>query len=118
DQARGGVVCYRDCVALLRERPGLPSIGYFAMTEEPTGATKEPGGKLEKVANGGELAECFKIASPREWPGGSPSQYGLTNRSDLEPSETWRRVVREAYLAALKSNDNVLVDAWTLAHAS
>jgi hypothetical protein len=140
DQARGGVVCYRDGVALLRERPGLPSIGYFAMTEEPNGATKEPSGKLEKVANDGELAECFKIASPKEWPGGSPaqiagttreqfwnalpklgrssSQYGLTSRSDLEPPETWRRVVREAHLAALKSNDNVLVDAWVLANAA
>jgi len=132
EQARGGVVCYRDGVAVLRERPGLPSIGYFAMTETPDG-------KLEKAANDGELAECFKIASPKEWAGGSPgqisatmreqfwdalpklgrspSQYGLTERSDLEPSETWRRVVREAHLAALKSNDNVLVDAWALANA-
>jgi hypothetical protein len=132
ERARGGVVCYRDGVAVLRERPGLPSIGYFAMTETPDG-------KLEKAANDGELAECFKIASPKEWPGGSPSQisavmreqfwdalpklgrspsqYGLTERGDLEPSETWRRVVREAHLAALKSNDNVLVDAWALANA-
>jgi hypothetical protein len=132
ERARGGVVCYRDGVAVLRERPGLASIGYFAMTETADG-------KLEKVANDGELAECFKIASPKEWPGGSPgqvsatmrdqfwaalpklgrspSQYGLTERSDLEPSETWRRVVREAQLAALKSNNNVLVDAKTLAIA-
>jgi hypothetical protein len=132
ERARGGVVCYRDGVAVLRERPGLPSIGYFAMTETADG-------KLEKVANDGELAECFKIASPKEWPGGSPAQisattrdefwnalpklgrspaqYGLTARSDLEPSETWRRVVREAHLAALRSDDNVLADAWALAKA-
>jgi hypothetical protein len=132
DKARGGVICYRDGVAVLRERPGLPLIGYFAMTEAPDG-------RLEKVANDGELAECFKIASPKEWPGGSPSEVaatmrdpfwaalpklgrspadvGLTDRKDLEPSETWRRVVREAHLAALKSERNVLVDAWVLAHA-
>jgi hypothetical protein len=132
DQARGGIVCYRDGVAVLRERPGLPSIGYFALTETPDG-------RVDKVANDGELAECFKIASPKEWPGGSPaqisattrdqfwnalpklgrspSQYGLTVRADLEPSETWRRVVREAHLAALKANNNVLLDAWALAHA-
>jgi hypothetical protein len=29
-----------------------------------------------------------------------------------------RRVVRETHLAALKSNDNVLLDAWALANAS
>ena len=82
-------------------------VGYFAMTEAPDG-------RIEKVVNDGELAECFKIASPKEWPGGSPvmpsgttrdqfwaalpklgkspSDYGLTARSDLEPSEIWRRV--------------------------
>lgn len=132
DQARGGVVCHRDGVAVLRERPGLPSIGYFALTETPDG-------KIDKVVNDGELAECFKIASPKEWPGGSPaqvsattrdmfwnalpklgrspSQYGLTVRGDLDPPETWRRVVRESHLAALKANNNVLVDAWALANA-
>jgi len=90
--------------------------------------------------NDGELAECFKIASPKEWPGGSPaqvaattrdqfwaalpklglspSQFGLTTRADLEPSETWRRVVREAHLAALKAPNNVLVDARALAQAN
>ncbi len=129
-RARGGIVCYRDGVAVLRERPGLSSTGYFAMTE-----TRD--GRLEKQANDGELAECFKIASPKEWPGGSPAQvagttrdqfwaalpklgrspseFGLSERSDLEPSETWRRVVREAHLAALKSDRNVLVDARALA---
>lgn len=131
-QARGGVVCYRDGVAVLRERPGLPMIGYFALTEASDG-------RLAKDVNDGELAECFKIASPKEWPGGSPaqiasttrdqfwaalpklglspSQFGLTTRADLEPSESWRRVVREAHLAALKSNNNVLLDAWAIANA-
>ena len=132
-QARGGVVCYRDGVAVLRERPGLPMIGYFALTEQNDG-------RLAKAVNDGELAECFKIASPKEWPGGSPaqipgttrdqfwaalprlglspSQYGLTARADLEPSETWRRVSREAHLAALKSERNVMMDAWALANAA
>lgn len=132
DQARGGVICYRDGVAMLRERPGLPSIGYFALTETPDG-------KTDKMVNDGELAECFKIASPKEWPGGSPaqisattrdmfwnalaklgrspSQYGLTVRGDLDPPETWRRVVRESHLAALKTNNNVMLDAWALANA-
>ena len=132
-RARGGVVCYRDGVAVLRERPGLPMIGYFALTETDDGQTT-------KVATDGELGECFKIASPKEWPGGSPAQvtattrdqfwaalpklgrspadFGLTARSDLEPSETWRRVVREAHLAALKADSNVLVEAWTLANAA
>ena len=132
DTARGGVVCHRDGVALLRERPGLPAIGYFVLTETPDGRT-------EKAVNDGELAECFKIASPKEWPGGSaaavvgttrdqfwnalpklgrsPAEFGLSVRADLEPSETWRRVVRETHLAALRSNDNLLMDAWVLAHA-
>jgi hypothetical protein len=61
------------------------------------------------------MREQFWDALPKL--GRSPSQYGLTERGDLEPSETWRRVVREAHLAALKSNDNVLVDAWALANA-
>ncbi|HYD06263.1 MAG TPA: hypothetical protein VEC60_11090 [Reyranella sp.] len=133
DVSRGGVVCHRDGVAVLRERPGLPMIGYFALTEARDG-------KLDKQVNDGELAECFKIASPKEWPGGSPaqvvgttrdqfwsalpklglspSQFGITTRADLEPSETWRRVVREAHLAALKASNNVLVDARALALAS
>src|SRR5262249_31793365 len=46
ERARGGVVCYRDGVPVLRDRPGLSSIGYFAMTETPDG-------KLEKPANDG-----------------------------------------------------------------
>jgi hypothetical protein len=133
DAAHGGVVCYRDGIAMLRERPGLPAVGYFVLTETPDGRTEKP-------VNDGELAECFKIASPKEWPGGStaglvgttrqqfwnalpklgraPSEFGLSDRADLEPSETWRRVVRETHLAALKSNDNVLLDAWALANAS
>jgi hypothetical protein len=49
--------------------------------------------------------------------GRSPADFGLTARADLEPSETWRRVVREAHLDALKSERNVLVDAWALANA-
>ena len=132
ERARGGVVCYRDGVAVLRERPGLPMTGYFALTEADDGSTT-------RVAKDGELGECFKIASPKEWPGGSPGQvtattrdqfwaalpelgrspadFGLTARADLEPSETWRRVVREAHLDALKSERNVLVDAWALANA-
>lgn len=132
DAAHGGVVCYRDGIPTLRERPGLPAVGYFVLTETADG-------KVEKPVNDGELAECFKIASPKEWPGGStaglvgttrqqfwnalpkleraPSEFGLSARGDLEPSETWRRVVRETYLAALKSNDNVLLDAWVLANA-
>ncbi|UYN93832.1 MAG: hypothetical protein KIT25_17485 [Enhydrobacter sp.] len=132
ERARGGVVCYRDGVAVLRERPGLPMTGYFALTEA------DDGGPV-RVAKDGELGECFKIASPKEWPGGSPGQvtattrdqlwaalpklgrspadFGLTARADIEPSETWRRVVREAHLAALKSDRNVLVDAWALANA-
>ena len=133
DAARGGVVCHRDGVALLRERPGLPAIGYFVLTETPDG-------KTAKQVTDGELAECFKIGGPKEWPGGSPAQlagttrdqfwnalpklgrapseFGLSTRADLEPSEVWRRVVRDAHLAALKSNNNVLIDAWVLAHAS
>jgi hypothetical protein len=133
DAARGGVVCRRDGVGVLRERPGLPSVGYFVLTETPDG-------KTEKAVNDGELAECFKIASPKEWPGGSPAglvgttrdqfwnalpklgrsaaQYGIGTRADLDPSETWRRIVRESYLAALKSNDNAMLDAWTVAHAA
>ncbi len=132
DQARGGVVCHRDGVALLRERPGLPAIGYFVLTETADG-------KTVKQVTDGELAECFKIGAPKEWPGGSaaqlagttrdqfwnalpklgrtPAEFGLTTRADLEPSEVWRRVVREAHLAALKSNNNILIDAWALAHA-
>jgi hypothetical protein len=132
DASRGGIVCYRDGVALLRERPGLPAIGYFVLTEAADSKTDKP-------VSDGELAECFKIASPKEWPGGSPAavagttreqfwnalpklgrapaEFGLSARTDLEPSETWRRVVREAHLAALKSNDNLLMDAWVLAHA-
>jgi hypothetical protein len=132
DASRGGIVCHRDGVALLRERPGLPAIGYFVLTEAADSKTDKP-------VNDGELAECFKIASPKEWPGGSPAavagttreqfwnalpklgrapaEFGLSARTDLEPSETWRRVVREAHLAALKSNDNLLMDAWVLAHA-
>jgi hypothetical protein len=132
-QSRGGIVCYRDGVAVLRERPGLPMIGYFALTEANDG-------RLTKDVNDGELAECFKIASPKEWPGGSPaqvapttrdqfwaalpklglspSQYGLTTRADLNPSETWRRVVRETHLAGLKAPNNVLVDAWAIANAA
>jgi hypothetical protein len=130
--ARGGVVCHRDSVALLRERPGLPAVGYFVLTETPDGRT-------EKTVNDGELAECFKIASPKEWPGGSaaglagttrdqfwnalpklgkaPAEFGLSTRADLEPSETWRRIVREQHLAALKSNSNLVLEAWALAHA-
>lgn len=132
DASRGGVVCHRDGVALLRERPGLPAIGYFVLTETPDG-------KAAKQVTDGELAECFKIGAPKEWPGGSaaqlvgttrdqfwnalpklgrtPSEFGLSTRADLEPSEVWRRVVREAHLAALKSNNNILIDAWVLAHA-
>jgi hypothetical protein len=132
EQARGGIVCYRDGVAMLRDRPGLPMIGYFALTEQADG-------KLDKTVNDGELAECFKIAAPREWPGGSPAQvsattrdqfwaalpklglspgqYGLTVRSDLDPTEAWRRVVRESHLAALKGERNVMLDAWALANA-
>lgn len=130
DAGRGGVVCYRDGVPVLRERPGLPLVGYFVLSEARDG-------RLDKPVNDGELAECFKIASPKEWPGGSPgqisgtmrdvfwaalpklglapSQFGVTARADLEPSETWRRVVRETHLAALKSTNNVLVDARALA---
>ena len=132
DQARGGVVCHRDGVALLRERPGLPAIGYFVLTETADGRTV-------KQVTDGELAECFKIGAPKEWPGGSaaqpagttrdqfwnalpklgrtPAEFGLSTRADLEPSEVWRRVVREAHLAALRSNNHVLIDAWVLAHA-
>lgn len=132
DQSRGGVVCHRDGVALLRERPGLPAIGYFVLTETPDG-------KTAKQVTDGELAECFKIGSPKDWPGGSaaqpvgttreqfwnalpklgrtPAEFGLSTRADLEPSEVWRRVVRETHLAALKSNSHVLIDAWVLAHA-
>jgi hypothetical protein len=110
----------------------LPVVGYFVLTETPDGRT-------EKQVNDGELAECFKIASPREWPGGSPAriagttrdqfwnalpklgkapaEFGLTTRADLEPSETWRRIVREQHLAALKSNSNLMLEAWALAHA-
>ena len=132
DASRGGVVCHRDGVALLRERPGLPAIGYFVLTETPDG-------KTAKQVTDGELAECFKIGAPKEWPGGSaaapagttrdqfwnalpklgrtPSEFGLSTRADLEPSEVWRRVVREAHLAALKSNNHVMLDAWVLAHA-
>lgn len=133
DSNCGGVVCYRDGVAVLRERPGLPMIGYFALTEARDG-------RVEKAVNDGELAECFKIASPKEWPGGSPgqiagtmrdqlwaalpklglspSQFGITTRADLDPSETWRRVVRETHLTALKAANNVLVDARALAMAN
>ncbi|MCX7361813.1 MAG: hypothetical protein NTV97_08090 [Alphaproteobacteria bacterium] len=133
ESSRGGVVCHRDGVALLRERPGLPSIGYFVLTETP-------GGPALKQVNDGELAECFKIAAPKEWPGGSwaqpagttreqfwaalpkldraPSQFGLTAKSDLDPPEAWRRVVREAQIAALKSDRHVMIDAFVLAHAS
>ena len=133
DASRGGVVCYRDGVGVLRERPGLPSVGYFVLTETPDG-------KTDKVVNDGELAECFKIASPKEWPGGSPArlagttreqfwnalpklgrapaEFGLSARADLEPSENWRRIVREAHLAALKANTNLMIDAWALAHAA
>ena len=131
-QNRGGIVCYRDGVAVLRDRPGLPMIGYFALTEANDG-------RLAKDVNDGELAECFKIASPKEWPGGSPAQvtsttrdqfwamlprlglspsaFGLTTRADLNPSETWRRVVRELHLAALKAPNNLLIDAWAIANA-
>jgi hypothetical protein len=130
---RGGIICYRDGVAMFRDRPGLPMVGYFAMTETPDG-------KTEKVVNDGELAECFKIAAPKEWPGGSPvmpsgttrdqfwsalpklgkspSDYGLTARSDLEPSEIWRRVSREAHIQAMKSDRHVMMDAWALANAA
>jgi len=133
DINRGGVICYRDGVAVLRQRPGLPSIGYFVLTEARDG-------RVEKPVNDGELAECFKIASPKEWPGGSPaqvaattrdqfwaalpklglspSQFGVTMRADLEPSETWRRVVREAHLAALEAPNNVLIDARAIAQAN
>jgi hypothetical protein len=132
DQSRGGVVCHRDGLALLRERPGLPAVGYFVLTETPDGKTSKP------VVDG-ELAECFKIASPRDWPGGAsaqpvgttrdqfwnalprlgraPAEFGLSSRADLEPSEVWRRVVREAHLMALKSRNHALIDAWVLAHA-
>ena len=132
DASRGGLVCHRDGVALLRERPGLPAIGYFAMTETADG-------KAVKQVTDGELAECFKIGAPKEWPGGSPAQlagttrdqlwnalpklgrtpaeFGLSARADLEPPEVWRRIVRESHLAALKSNNHVLIDAWVLAHA-
>jgi hypothetical protein len=132
DQSRGGVVCHRDGVALLRERPGLPAIGYFVLTETADGRTA-------KQVTDGELAECFKIGAPKEWPGGSaaqpagttrdqfwnalpklgrtPAEFGLSTRADLEPSEVWRRVVRETHLAALKSNNHILIDAWVLAHA-
>lgn len=132
DQSRGGVVCHRDGLALLRERPGLPAVGYFVLTETPDG-------KIIKPVVDGELAECFKIASPRDWPGGAsaqpigttrdqfwnalprlgraPAEFGLSSRVDLEPSEVWRRVVREAHLMALKSRNHVLIDSWVLAHA-
>ncbi|MFZ5784246.1 MAG: hypothetical protein ACOY4R_28965 [Pseudomonadota bacterium] len=133
DASRGGVVCHRDGVALLRERPGLPAVGYFVLTETPDG-------KTAKQVTDGELAECFKIGAPKEWPGGSaaqpvgttrdqfwnalprlgrtPAEFGLSTRADLEPSEVWRRVVREAQLAALKADSHVLIDAWVLANAS
>ena len=76
DQSRGGVVCHRDGVALLRERPGLPAIGYFVLTETADGRTA-------KQVTDGELAECFKIGAPKEWPGGSAAQPAGTTRDQF-----------------------------------
>ncbi len=132
DQSRGGVVCHRDGVALLRERPGLPAIGYFVLTEAADGRTA-------KQVTDGELAECFKIGSPKEWPGGSAAQpvgrdprpvlerlaQARPHTSRIRPIDARRsRAVgglapsrARGAPAALRSNNHVLIDAWVLAHA-
>ncbi len=66
-------------------------------------------------AAAGTTRDQFWNALPKL--GRTPAEFGLSTRADLEPSERWRRVVREAHLAALKASNNVLIDAWVLAHA-
>ena len=98
-QARGGVVRHRDGVALLRERPGLPAIGYFVLTETADGGTDEAGHRRrarrvlqDRRAQGmaGRLGGAARPARPATssgtpCPGSAarPPQFGLSRRAPI-----------------------------------